>query len=260
LILSIPGAESTAPKAVVQLNRSALGSLPLRGLAPKSDLKKQGQAVAAMDDDVETTRKLERLEDMPAIDMSMPDANEPGSTVGENLEVDEDDTEANKMDIDRAANGIDEEDELDPLDAFMSNVTAAVKKVNANDRLRLGTNEYSKPNLAQRLNDDQGGDEAENGSGRGEEDDLDTTELNPEDILALAAKKAKKKDVAAVDHSKIAYEPFRKEFYHPPPDVLEMTEEEADLLRLELDGIKIRGVDCPKPITKWSHCGLPASW
>ena len=74
----------------------------------------------------------------------------------------------------------------------------------------------------------------------------------------LAAKKLKKKDVATVDHSKIRYEPFRKAFYHPPPEVNEMTEDEANLLRLELDGIKIRGVDCPKPITKWSYCGLPA--
>ena len=33
----------------------------------------------------------------------------------------------------------------------------------------------------------------------------------------------------------------------PPPDIAAMTDEEADLLRLELDGIKIlRGVDCPK--------------
>lgn len=38
-----------------------------------------------------------------------------------------------------------------------------------------------------------------------------------------------------------------------------MTAEEAELLRLELDGIKIRGVDCPKPITKWSYAGLPAA-
>lgn len=82
----------------------------------------------------------------------------------------------------------------------------------------------------------------------------------PEDILALAAKKAKKKDLAAVDHSRIAYDPFRKEFYTAPPDVAAMTDEEADLLRLELDGIKIRGVDCPRPVAKWSHFGLPASW
>ncbi|EIM88527.1 P-loop containing nucleoside triphosphate hydrolase protein [Stereum hirsutum FP-91666 SS1] len=96
------------------------------------------------------------------------------------------------------------------------------------------------------------------GDGAGD-DELDTTELNPEDILALAAKKAKKKELAAVDHSRMSYEPFRKEFYMPPPDIAAMTDEEADLLRLELDSIKIRGVDCPRPVTKWSHFGLPTS-
>ncbi|EDR12493.1 uncharacterized protein LACBIDRAFT_151181, partial [Laccaria bicolor S238N-H82] len=90
-------------------------------------------------------------------------------------------------------------------------------------------------------------------------DELDATDLNPEDILALAAKKAKKKELAAVDHGRVRYEPFRKEFYIPPPDIAAMTEEEAEFLRLELDSIKIRGIDCPKPVTKWSHFGLPAN-
>ena len=103
---------------------------------------------------------------------------------------------------------------------------------------------------------DDAGDEAEGP----EPDELDATELNPEDILALAAKKAKKKDLAATDHGRINYEPFRKEFYTAPPEIASMTDDEADLLRLELDGIKIRGVDCPRPVTKWSHFGLPASW
>lgn len=58
-----------------------------------------------------------------------------------------------------------------------------------------------------------------------------------------------------MDHSRVAYEPFSKEFY-----VAAMTDEEADVLRLELDGIKIRGVDCLRPVAKWSHFGLPASW
>ncbi|KDQ20524.1 hypothetical protein BOTBODRAFT_100988 [Botryobasidium botryosum FD-172 SS1] len=94
---------------------------------------------------------------------------------------------------------------------------------------------------------------------RAPDDEIDTANLRPEDILALAAKKVKKKEFAAVDHSRIKYEPFRREFYHPPPEIEAMTTEEVDLLRLALDGIKIRGVDCPKPVTKWSHCGLPAS-
>lgn len=63
-----------------------------------------------------------------------------------------------------------------------------------------------------------------------------------------------------MDHAKVDYEPFRKAFYHPPPEVEEMSEEQADRLRMELDAIAVRGKDCPKPLTKWSHCGLPASW
>lgn len=61
-----------------------------------------------------------------------------------------------------------------------------------------------------------------------------------------------------MDHSKMDYEFFRKDFYIEPPELKEMTQEQVELLRIELDGIKIRGVNCPKPITKWTHCGLPA--
>ena len=50
-----------------------------------------------------------------------------------------------------------------------------------------------------------------------------------------------------------------QEWYNAHPEVEEMTDEDAENLRLALDGIKIRGQDCPRPITKWSHCGLPAS-
>lgn len=74
----------------------------------------------------------------------------------------------------------------------------------------------------------------------------------------MAAKKVKRKDIAPVDHSKMDYEFFRKDFYIEPPELKEMTPDQVELLRIELDGIKIRGVNCPKPITKWTHCGLPA--
>ncbi|CAG8451126.1 6864_t:CDS:10 [Ambispora leptoticha] len=79
------------------------------------------------------------------------------------------------------------------------------------------------------------------------------------DILAIAAKKLKKKDLAAVDHSQVKYEPFQKNFYIEPPEMRDLTPDQVDLLRVELDGIKIRGIDCPKPIKKWTHAGLPAS-
>ena len=84
-------------------------------------------------------------------------------------------------------------------------------------------------------------------------DELDATDFNSEDILASAAKKAKKEDLPAVDHSRLKYESFREEFYMPPPDIAAMSDEEAVLLTFELDGIKIRGVDCLRPVTKWSY-------
>ena len=39
-------------------------------------------------------------------------------------------------------------------------------------------------------------------------DELDATEISPEEILALVAKKAKKKDLAAINHTPVLYESF----------------------------------------------------
>lgn len=250
----------TPSKPTGQLNRAALGGLGLKGLPIKPDLQKNSKATAAMDDSVETKRKLETLGDMPAVDMTMAEGE---ASVGD-LEVDDDDEEANRMDqamkkkiADAEAMEVDD-DEVDPLDAFMSGVKEEVKKVNDEDMKKVpGSANRSHIRLDDRMVEDGTEDAAEPA---GATDELDATDLNPEDILALAAKKAKKKDIAATDHTRVNYEPFRKEFYVPPPDISAMTEEETDLLRLELDSIKIRGVDCPKPVTKWSHFGLPANW
>jgi ATP-dependent RNA helicase DDX46/PRP5 len=231
----------------------------LKGLPVKPEFTKAAKAAApSMDDAVETKRKLETLGDMPAVDMTMAEGE---ASVGD-LEVDDDDEEANRMDQalkTKAKDAMDVDDEdLDPLDAFMSEVKEEVKKVNLEDMKKIvgAPGGKSHIRLDERI--------TENGTEDVEDtilpDELDVTDLNPEDILALAAKKAKKKELATVDHARIRYEPFRKEFYVPPPDIAAMTDEEADLLRLELDSIKIRGVDCPKPVTKWSHYGLPASW
>lgn len=211
-----------------------------------------------MDDAVETKRKLETLEDMPAIDMTMAEGE---ASVGD-LEMDDDDEEANRMDQalkNKAKEAMEvDDDDIDPLDAFMTGVKEEVKKVNLEDMKKVvgAPGGRSRIRLDERMVEDGMEDETDVVVA----DELDTTDLNPEDILALAAKKAKKKELAAVDHGRIKYEPFRKEFYVPPPDIAAMTDEEADLLRLELDSIKIRGLDCPRPVTKWSHYGLPANW
>ena len=251
-----------ATKPAGTLNRAAFGGLGLKGLPVKPDILKGSKAASVMDDSVETKRHLEMLGDMPAVDMSMADGE---AGIGD-LEVDDDDDEdANRIDAEAKARAkantqtsvdVDQYDDVDPLDAFMDCVKDEVKKVNAEDLKKM----VGSGRLPERQDDRMNEAGADDDDGEADaQDELDATDLNPEDILALAAKKARKKDLAAVDHNKIKYEPFRKEFYVPPPEVAAMTDEEADLLRLELDSIKIRGVECPRPVTKWSHFGLHAS-
>ncbi|KAH9998418.1 P-loop containing nucleoside triphosphate hydrolase protein [Russula vinacea] len=222
-----------------------------QGSTPQARLLKGNKIVSSLDDSVETKRHLEVLGELPAVDMTMADGE---AGIGD-LEVDDDDEDANRIDAEskakaqaKAQNAMDveEDDDVDPLDAFMDGVKDEVKKVNAEDLKKM----VGSGRLPER------GDDRMNEAGA---DDDDGELKRKTNILALAAKKARKKDLAAVDHNKIKYEPFRKEFYVPPPEVAAMTDEGADLLRLELDSIKIRGVECPRPVTKWSHFGLHAS-
>ncbi|PLW50472.1 hypothetical protein PCASD_01365 [Puccinia coronata f. sp. avenae] len=148
-----------------------------------------------------------------------------------------------------------DQEEIDPLDAYMSGVTDEVIKVNDRDKKKMnqlaaGSKKVLEEDEDRIEEDDQAG---------GSEDEVDKTNLRPEDIMALAAKKLKKKDLAPVDHQKIEYESFRKAFYHPPAEVEEMTDEQAENIRIAMDGIKIRGQDCPKPVMKWSWFGLHAA-
>ncbi|TFL05682.1 P-loop containing nucleoside triphosphate hydrolase protein [Pterulicium gracile] len=241
-----------------QLNRSALSGLGLKGLPIKPEFVAAAsitdESGPMMDDSVETKRKLETLGDMPEIDMTMDE----GETIGGDLEGDDDDDEANRIDQvlkSKAKDAMDvDDDNEDPLDAFMSGVKAEVKKVNQEDLQKI-IGDSGRKRLDVNMNEDG----PEEVAGPPAPDELDTTELNPEEILALAAKRAKKKDLATVDHARVNYEPFRKEFYNAPPEIAGMTDEEADLLRLELDSIKIRGIDCPRPVKKWSHFGLASN-
>ncbi|KAJ3206683.1 pre-mRNA processing RNA-helicase [Dinochytrium kinnereticum] len=145
----------------------------------------------------------------------------------------------------------DDDDDEDALDAFMHEVTSEVKKLREDD-IRMMDAAGSK---ADRMEVDEPTGEVrgvgEDGDGVDDEDD--------EDIMGAAAKKlaAKRKDLGTVDHSAITYEPFRKDFYIEPPEIASLTAAEVDIKRAELGGIKIRGVNCPRPIERWPQMGLP---
>ncbi|KAL4752551.1 Pre-mRNA-processing ATP-dependent RNA helicase prp5 [Aspergillus terricola var. indicus] len=141
--------------------------------------------------------------------------------------------EADKMEVDA------QEEELDPLDAFMSELAES-----APPKKKAGA-KFSKAQEPEAI--------------FGDEHDVSMTavgEGDAEDFLAIASKAKKKKDIPTVDHNKVEYEPFRRKFYTEPSDLAQMSEEEAANMRLELDGIKVRGLDVPKPVQKWSQCGL----
>ncbi|MCL4116649.1 UNVERIFIED_CONTAM: hypothetical protein GTU68_039519, partial [Idotea baltica] len=65
-----------------------------------------------------------------------------------------------------------------------------------------------------------------------------------------------KKDIVKVDHTTMDYVAYRKDFYVEVPEIANMTKEEVDAYRTELEGIKIKGQGCPKPIKTWAQCGV----
>ena len=131
-----------------------------------------------------------------------------------------------------------EEEEIDPLDAFMSDLSNKVASKPSQTSIKSNTRHEPQAMF-------------------GDENDVDLKTMEPEDdFLALATKARKKKDIPTVNHAKMDYEPFRKSFYTEPADLAGMSEEDVAALRLELDGIKVRGVDVPKPVQKWAQCGL----
>ncbi|KAI4234375.1 MAG: hypothetical protein LQ349_003849 [Xanthoria aureola] len=140
--------------------------------------------------------------------------------------------------VDLAAEPAEEED---PLDAFMTGLGDPMTAPKKSNGIKISKSRNQQPEAI-----------------FGDDDvDLNTVAVDPDDFLAMASKK-KKKDLPTVNHAKLNYQPFRKNFYHEPSELTEMTDEEVADLRLELDGIKIRGVDAPKPVLKWSQCGLGA--
>ena len=72
---------------------------------------------------------------------------------------------------------------------------------------------------------------------------------------ALQAR-ARKKELPQVDHAQVSYPSFRKSFYIEVPELKAMTDADVEAVRKSMDGIKVRGKRCPKPIKRWTQSGL----
>lgn len=156
-------------------------------------------------------------------------------------EIKEEETPVEQPPAEAEPEAMDVDEDVDPLDAFMVELSdrpttggAAARKTNAIQIQQKEPEVY--------FSDD-------------EFDYMDKVDENPGSILAIAAKK-KKKDIPTIDYSKTELNPIRKNFWVEPYELSQMTEAEVQELRLDLDGIKVSGKDVPKPVQKWSHCGL----
>ncbi|KAF0901249.1 hypothetical protein E2562_038827 [Oryza meyeriana var. granulata] len=165
-----------------------------------------------------------------------------------------------------------EEDEIDPLDAFMNSmVLPEVAKLetavastesmptadmghkngrSAKDAVSNGDKKGPKKAMGRIMQGDDSDsdyDDDENDEGGSEDED--------DEEFMKRVKKTKVEKLAIVDHSKIDYQPFRKNFYIEVKDIAKMTSEEVAAYRKNLE-LKVHGKDVPKPIKTWVQSGL----
>jgi ATP-dependent RNA helicase DDX46/PRP5 len=175
-----------------------------------------------------------------------------------------------------------EEDEIDPLDAFMVSVHSEVTELKAIDKQRAAdaAKKYGKKAIGQADDTATGEDRTdaekasivsivtrsafsglEMGKDKGEiiEKDADAPDWKGDEWDGFSGRmslETKGKLIKTTDHSKIYYRPFRKQFYVEVPEISNMTKEEVDAYRLELEDIKVRGKNCPKPVRTWAQAGV----
>ncbi|XP_066303887.1 probable ATP-dependent RNA helicase DDX46 isoform X2 [Branchiostoma lanceolatum] len=215
---------------------------------------------------------------------------QPMETNDDDDDDDDDDEEGAK--VKKEAEG--EEDEIDPLDAFMNDIKEEVKQINKKDQDRVGkvyssdtTNgsqdEEDTP-LPPALRQDATGSHANKQvetkgkltvitavakktgkrEARGEliEQNQDALEWSSEEeeedlgqTLSSFQSKAKKL-LASVDHTQIEYDPFRKDFYVEVPELQKLSEDEVKAIREEMEDVRVKGKGCPKPILHWVQSGV----
>ncbi|RAL52440.1 hypothetical protein DM860_007297 [Cuscuta australis] len=169
-------------------------------------------------------------------------------------------------DLKVAQNGgsaMDDED-IDPLDAYMNGIVLPEVE-------KLNTVATSFEGMERGVEDENVMSNKEKGmrkaTGRiipGENSDSDLDEVkNDEDHLEdeddeefmKRVKKTKAEKLSIVDHSKIDYPSFRKNFYIEVREISRMTSEEVANYRKQLE-LKIHGKDIPKPVKTWYQTGL----
>ena len=191
-----------------------------------------------VDEDTEVTAPADTMTNEDGVIKVNGDACESEAAVASattNANVDQ--ASANQAGADQAKNTNgdavmeDAEEEIDPLDAFMTEMVAEPKPVATKVR------SAKEPEVL--LGDD----------------DVEMTAVTDAKEFSVIPSKKSKKDIPS-NPTDIHYEPFDKDFYTEPAELQEMSPEEVDNLRASLDGIKVKGSKIPKPVLRWGQFGL----
>lgn len=129
-----------------------------------------------------------------------------------------------------------ENGQIDPLEAYMRELSSSAKDSN---------------HISGELLEEDGNDLELSG----EEDDFDQR-TEDDARYARVAKLKSKKNVKEMRFSQDDLEPFRKNFYLQSDELNNMSESDAQELRLAIGNIKVKGEGCPLPVTRWSQLGL----
>lgn len=182
------------------------------------------------------------------------------STKKWSLEEDEDEEEEDGEVSNKDSNNKDVVvEEEDPLEAYMSQINQEVRKIKG----KKGEKVVKKKSVIMMGVAKKKVAEAKSKRGELIEQNQDGLEYSSEeekeeglgDAIDRLAKKGKK-DLAKVDHNKIEYLPFVKDFYREVPELARMTSEEVEQFRADMEGIKVKGKTCPRPIKTWPQCGV----
>jgi ATP-dependent RNA helicase DDX42 len=136
-------------------------------------------------------------------------------------------------------------DEVDPLDAFMdanSSLVAEQAKSMGVERAKAARLDEEQPDEIDAVLNFYDSD-----GNRLEEEEEEECDSDGEKRAIEA--------LPPLDHSAIDYEPFRKAFYTPHPDVASMSAQAVGELAAELE-LAATGEDAPRPIRSFKHAGL----
>ncbi|XP_051118767.1 DEAD-box ATP-dependent RNA helicase 24 isoform X2 [Andrographis paniculata] len=169
-----------------------------------------------------------------------------------------------------AATSAGDEDEVDPLDAFMEGLQEEIKAApppKAKEKFDKYKDDVeddpvesflkSKKDLGLQLAADAlhaGYNSDEEVYAAAKAVDAGTLEYDSDDNPIIVDKR-KIEPIPALDHSAIDYEPFNKDFYEEKPSISGMSNQDVADYRASL-AIRVSGFDVPKPIKVFDDCGF----